>query len=124
MKYRKKVFKILSVTEIKRFIDEDRSSEKKRLAAVGQKYYEARHDILNYKMFFFNADGKMVEDKYRSNIKISHPFFTLLSDQLSAYVLSFKDNPIQAKVCEETEGLQDHLDMYFDEEFWSEIGEL
>lgn len=118
------MFKILSVTEIKRFIDEDRSSDKKRLAAVGQKYYEARHDILNYKMYYFNADGKMVEDKYRSNIKISHPFFTLLSDQLSAYVLSFKDNPIQAKVNDETEGLQDHLDMYFDEEFWSEIGEL
>ena len=113
---------MLSVSEIKRFIDDDKSSEKKRLAAVGQRYYEAKHDILNYKMFYFNADGKMIEDKYRSNIKISHPFFTLLSDQLSAYVLSFKDNPIQAK--ETAEGLQEHLDMYFDEDFWSEIGEL
>ncbi len=113
---------MLSVSEIKRFIDEDRSSEKKRLAAIGQKYYEAKHDILNYKMYYFNADGNMVEDKYRSNIKISHPFFTLLSDQHSAYVLSFKDNPIQAK--EQVEGLQEHLDTYFDDEFWSEIGEL
>lgn len=115
---------MLSVTEIKRFIDEDRTSEKKRMAAVGQKYYDAKHDILNYKMYYFNADGNMVEDKYRSNIKISHPFFTLLADQHSAYVLSFKDNPIQAKVKSETEGLQEHLDMYFDDDFWTEIGEL
>jgi hypothetical protein len=73
-------------------------------------------------MFYFDADGNLVEDKFRSNIKIGHPFFTLLSDQLSAYVLSFKDNPIKAK--DNTEGLQEHLDMYFDDEFWSEIGEL
>lgn len=113
---------MLSVSEIKRFIDEDKSSQKKRLAAIGQKYYEAKHDILNYKMYYFNTDGNLVEDKFRSNIKISHPFFTLLSDQLAAYVLSFKDNPIKAK--ENAEGLQEHLDKYFDDEFWSEIGEL
>jgi len=97
-------------------------SDKKRLAAIGQRYYEAEHDILNCKLFYYNADGNLVEDKMRSNIKISHPFFTELSDQLSAYMLSFTDNPIRAK--EAAEGLQTHLDTYFDDEFWAEIGDL
>lgn len=58
----------------------------------------------------------------RSNVKISHPFFTELSDQLSAYMLSFDENPMVAK--DTAEGLQEHLDNYFDDEFWSEIGDV
>lgn len=117
-----KVQKVLSTQEIKRFIDDDITSEKKRLASVGQRYYEAEHDIMKCRLFYYNADGVLVEDKARANIKISHPFFTELSDQLSSYMLSFDENPIRAK--EKTEGLQDHLDTYFDDEFWSEIEEL
>lgn len=113
---------MLSVSEIKRFIDDDINSEKKRIASVGQKYYEGEHDILKCRMFYYNADGKLVEDKARSNIKIPHPFFTELSDQLSSYLLSFDENPIQAK--DTAEGLQDYLDMYFDDDFWSEVGDL
>ncbi len=113
---------MLSIAEIKRFIDDDNSSEKKKLAAVGQRYYEAEHDILNYRLFYFNTDENLVEDKTRANIKISHPFFTLLSDQLSPFMLSFKENPIRAK--DGVEGLQEHLDLYFDGKFWTEIGEL
>lgn len=112
---------MLSIAEIKRFIDDDITSEKKRFAAIGQRYYEAEHDILKCRLFYYNADGNLVEDKARSNIKICHPFFTELSDQLSAYILSFKDNPIRAK--ETAEGLQDHLDVYFDDEFWAEVQE-
>lgn len=112
----------LSIAEIKKFIDDDMTSEKKRLASVGQKYYEAEHDILKSRLFYYNADGILTEDKFRSNIRISHPFFTELSDQLSSYVLSFDENPIRA--IETAEGLQDHLDTYFDDEFWSEISDL
>lgn len=113
---------MLSVSEIKRFIDNDITSEKKLRAKVGQRYYEAKHDILNCRFFYFNTDGNLVEDKARANFKICHPFFTELSDQLSSYMLSFDKNPIRAK--EKVEGLQDHLDRYFDEEFWAEIGDL
>lgn len=113
---------MLSVAEIKRFIDDDINSEKKKFALVGQKYYEAEHDILKSRLFYYNAEGKLVEDKTRSNIKICHPFFTELSEQLSSYMLSFEENPIRAKAG--VEGLQDHLDTYFDDEFWSEAGEL
>lgn len=113
---------MLSVDEIKRFIEEDLTSDKKRKAAEGQRYYEGEHDILKSRLFYYNADGKLEEDKMRSNIKISHPFFMELADQLAAYMLSFDENPIKAK--ETAEGLQDYLDNYFDDEFWSEIGDL
>lgn len=112
----------MEVSEIKRLIDDDYNSRKKKLARVGQRYYEAKHDILKYRMFYFNADGKLVEDKFRSNARICHPFFTELSDQLAAYMLSFDDNPMQAK--DTAEGLQEYLDEYFDDDFWTEIGEL
>lgn len=113
---------MLSVTEIKRLIDEDRSSEKKVKAAEGQRYYEAEHDILQSRLFYYNADGNLVEDKARSNIKICHPFFTELSDQFSAHMVSFKDKPIKAT--EKVSGLQEHLDKYFNSKFWAEIVDL
>lgn len=114
--------KVLTEAEIKRFIDDDDSSKKKKLARIGKKYYEAEHDILKSRLFYYNADGNLVEDTTRSNIKICHPFFTELSDQLSAYMLSFRDNPIRAK--ETAEGLQNLLDDYFDDDFYTELGEL
>ncbi len=113
---------MLKVGEIKKLIDDDKVSARKLKAAVGQRYYEGLHDILDYKMYYYNADGKLVEDKARSNSKICHPFFTELVDQLAAYMLSFKENPIRAK--DSAEGLQDYLDSYFDEDFWAEVLEL
>lgn len=113
---------MLTEAEIKRFIEEDITSEKKRLANIGQRYYEAEHDILNYRMFYYNSDGVLVEDKARSNSRICHPFLTELVDQKAAYILSFEDNPIQAKPT--AEGLQEHLDVYFDDEFWAEMQEV
>ena len=111
---------MLTTAEI--FINEDLTSPKKLQAKVGQRYYDAEHDILDYRLFYYNADEKLVEDKTRTNIKISHPFFMILSDQLAAYMLSFDENPIRAK--EGVEGLQEELDLYFDGQFWAEIGEL
>ena len=113
---------MLTESEIKRFIDDDIFSDKKRKAEIGQRYYEAEHDILDYRLFYYNADGELVEDKARANSRICHPFFTELVDQLAAYMLSFEENPIRAK--ETAEGLQDYLDVYFDDEFWAEIDEL
>lgn len=121
----KEIYKMLSTTEIKSLINDDINSDKKKYARIGQRYYEAKHDIMKCRLFYYNADGKLVEDTTRSNIKISHPFFKELSDQLSSYMLSFNENPIRAK--ENIEGakkLQEHLDTYFDEDFWYEIDEL
>ena len=113
---------MLSENEIKRFIEEDILSDKKRLAKQGQMYYESEHDIMNYRMFYYNADGILVEDRARANSRICHPFFTELVDQLAAYIMSFEENPIKA--IETADGLQEHLDVYFDDEFWSEMLEL
>lgn len=113
---------MLTVEEIKHLIDEDTRSDRRKQAEVGQRYYEADHDIMKCRFFYYNAEGNLIEDTVRANTKISHPFFTELVDQLSAYILSFNENPIRAK--ETVEGLQEQLDIYFDEEFWAEIGSL
>lgn len=103
-------------------MEEDRISKRKQLAAEGQRYYEAEHDILKCRLFYYNADGNLVEDKTRSNIKICHPFYTELVDQLASYLLSNKENPIRAM--DTSNGLQDYLDKYFDDEFWAEVYDL
>ena len=108
---------MLTEAEILKFIGEDKSSPKKRLASIGQKYYEAEHDILQYRMFYFNADGKLVEDTTRSNIKISHPFFTELVDQAVQYMLSNKDGMIRS----DDPKLQERLNDYFDDDFICEL---
>lgn len=113
---------MLTVQEIKKFMESDAASEKKRQAEVGMRYYEAEHDIRKYRIFFLNNDGKLQEDKTKSNIKISHPFFTELVDQCVQYMLSGKDGFIRSDKPE----LQKELDAYFNEneDFVSELYEL
>ena len=113
---------MLTVDEIRQLIETDALSEKKRMATVGQRYYKADHDILQYKMYYYNSDGVLVEDKARSNSRICHPFFTELVDQLASYIMSFEDNPIRARNNESR--LQEYLDMYFDDEFYAEMQEV
>lgn len=113
---------MLTIPEIKAFIDNDASSDKKRFARVGQKYYEGDHDIRKYRLYFINADGDLREDTTRSNIKISHPFFTELVDQEVQYMLSGKDAFVKSDLPE----LQDELDAYFNdnENFIAELYEV
>ena len=113
---------MLSESEILRLMEEDISSEKKRCARIGKAYYEGDHDIKNYQLFYYNADGQLVEDTTRSNIKISHPFFTELVDQEVQYMLSGKTGFVRSDVPE----LQAVLDEYFNEneDFTSELYEV
>ena len=113
---------MLTVHEIKTFIDNDRSSAKKKLAETGLRYYEADHDIKNYRIFFIDADGQIQEDKTKSNIKISHPFFTELVDQEVQYMLSGKGG----FVLSDNPELQLELNAYFNEneDFVSELYEV
>ena len=94
-------------------------SKKKRDAKVGRDYYEGRHDILDYRMFYYNADGELVEDTTRSNIKIPHPFFTELVDQEVNYMLSDKERFVLSDI----PALQSRLDEYFGDDFRSELAE-
>ncbi|MBQ8279498.1 MAG: phage portal protein [Roseburia sp.] len=113
---------MLSTEEIKRFIEEDATSEKKLFAKKGQAYYDGDHDIRFCRLFYFNADGELVEDKTRSNIKIPHPFFTELVDQGTQYILSGEGAFIKSDIPE----LQTELDRYFneDEDFIAELSEV
>lgn len=113
---------MLEIAEIMQFMTEFESSDKYKNAKVGQRYYEADHDIKNYRLFYYDADGNLVEDKTRSNIKISHPFFTELVDQKVQYMLSGKDGFIRSDNPE----LQAKLDEYFNdnEDFTSELQEV
>lgn len=79
---------MLTIDQILNFINNDKTSNKKQGALIGERYYEGNHDIKNYKLYFFNDDGILKEDKTRSNIKISHPFFTELIDQKIQYLFS------------------------------------
>lgn len=113
---------MLSVSEIAKFMEMDKLTDRKRFAKVGQRYYDGDHDIKQYKMFYFDADGNVVEDKTRSNIKISHPFFTELVDQAVQYMLSSKEPFIKSDLPE----LQTELNAYFNEneDFTSELYEV
>ena len=113
---------MLTEAEILKFIEDDSGSEKKRFAKTGQRYYEGDHDIRNYKLYYYNADGELVEDKTRSNIKIPHPFFTELVDQEVQYLLSGKDGFVFSDMPE----LQTELNSYFNEneDFVSELNEV
>ena len=112
---------MLTIGEIRQFIQDDATSERKQAAKVGQRYYDGRHDILDYQMYYYNADGKLVEDKYRANNKIPHPFFTELVDQAVQYILSGKDGIFRS----DDPQLQAGLDEYFNEneDFTAELAE-
>lgn len=102
---------MLSIQEIKKFIEDDERSKKKEFARIGQRYYDADHDIKKYRIFFVDAEGHLREDKIKSNIRISHPFFKLIVDQQTQYMLSGKDPMIRSDDPE----LQTELDAYFNE---------
>lgn len=54
---------MLSVGEIKKFIENDASSKAKQFAETGVRYYEGDHDIKDYRIFFIDAEGKIQENK-------------------------------------------------------------
>lgn len=112
---------MLKEDEILRFIEEDSLSVKKKEAKEGLNYYEGQHDILKYRLYYYNSDGELVEDTTRSNIKISHPFFTEIVDQTVQYMLSGKEGYIKSDIPE----LQNDLNDYFNEneDFTSELAE-
>lgn len=112
---------MLTAEEIKQFLDEDAASELKQRAKEGQRYYEGLHDILDYRMFYWNADGNLVEDTARSNAKIPHRFFTELCDQATQHILSGDEGIFRSDLPE----LQEQLDLYFNqnESFMAELSE-
>lgn len=113
---------MLQVQEIKRIIEKEKTSSFQREARVGQSYYDGHNDIEKYKLFYYDSNGNLVEDKTRSNIKISHSFFRELVDQLVQYMLSGTEGYVFSNKPE----LQEKLDEQFNhnDDFNSEIYDL
>lgn len=112
---------MLTVQEIKMFIDEDAASMKKHYARIGERYFDGDHDIKQYRLFYYNADGDLVEDKTRANVKIPHPFFKELVEQGTQYMLSGDEPFILSDIPE----LQEELDNRFNynDDFINELSE-
>ncbi|MGN0905684.1 MAG: phage portal protein [Bullifex sp.] len=113
---------MLTVAELKEIIDKEKSSVFQRFARVGQNYYEGLHDIRDYRLYYYDAKGELKEDRNRTNIKISHPFFTELVDQLVQYMLSGKERYVFSDLPE----LQEKLDSQFNfnDDFNASLNEL
>lgn len=113
---------MLSINEIRKFIEADAQSDRKRFARTGLRYFEGDHDIRGYRIFFINGEGELQEDRTKSNIKISHPFFRLLVDQQTQYMLSGRGGFVRSDIPE----LQTELDAYFNdnESFRAELNGL
>lgn len=112
---------MLTVDEIQQFIADDNTSQLKHDAREGERYYDGLNDILQYRLFYYNADGEVVEDKTRSNLKIPHLFYRELVDQATQYILS-GDSFMKSDIPE----LQDILDEYFNnnQDFIAELTEV
>ena len=110
---------MLTVDEIRAFIQNDQASEKKKQAQIGQRYYDGQHDILKKRIFFINADGKFQEDPTKVNTRICHPFHRELTDQTVQYVLSGDERIFRS----DDPALQKELDIRFNdnEDFLAEI---
>ena len=79
---------MLTADQIRTFIEADKASPRKQQAEVGDRYYNAQHDILKKRIFFINADGKLQEDSTKSNIRKPHPFFRENVDQTVQYLFA------------------------------------
>lgn len=110
---------MLTIEEIQDFITKDKCDSRKIKSKKAIDYYEARHDIMKSRIFYIDGNGEVQEDKFRSNIKISHPFFTEICDQQVQYMLSSDDEFVKSDI----EELQTELNKYFNEDFKSELSE-
>ena len=113
---------MLTADRIRTLIEADKTSDLKKQAVVGDRYYRGQHDILGKRIFFVNADGKLQEDMTKSNIRKPHPFFMEQSDQLVQYLMSTEEGIIRSDNVE----LQKELDarMNDNEEYQLHLREM
>jgi len=110
----------MDAKELRALIDLDKTSSAKAAARQGQHYYEAKHDIRFYRMFYFDDQGRPQEDTTKSNIKIAHPFFTELVDQQVQYMIGSPDTSF-VRSADTDQRLDDKLDRYFGDRFRSQL---
>lgn len=105
--------------ELTKIINQDLISTEKKEMKVSKRYYEKKHDILDYRLFYVDSDGVTREETNRSNIKIPYPFYTEIIDQKVNYLLGqqveFKTN---------NEQLESLLKNYIDPNFHQLLNDL
>lgn len=99
---------------LKSAIDADRTSAAKKQAKLGVAYYKGEHAIKDNRIFYLNDQDELVEDKFASNIRIPHQFFTEIVDQKVQYLLSL---PMEYEIETEDDTFKEKLDEYYDDEF-------
>ncbi len=109
----------LTVQEISDILARDSSSPRKAQARVGERYYNGDNDILKHRIFYFDGDGELVEDRFASNVRISHAFFPELVDQKVDYLISPRERHVRSA----DEHLDAFLAPYFDEAFNAALAE-
>ena len=110
---------MLGPGRIASIVEADRYSKRKKQARLGQRYYDGKHDILEYRIYYIDKEGKLVEDFTKSNIRIPHPFFYEIAEQEVAYILS---NGVEFRT--DDEELKKALKPYFGDTFIEELQEV
>lgn len=110
---------MLDTGRIASAIAADKYSRRKKQARLGQRYYDGKHDILDYKIYYITKEGKVVEDLTKSNIRIPHPFFHEIAEQEVAYILS---DGIRFET--DSEELEKSMKPYFGDTFIGEMKEI
>lgn len=104
---------------MKSAIQSDLNSTMKKNAKQGVHYYQHENDILKNRIFYFDDDDVLREDKFASNIRIPHGFFPEIVDQKVQYLLA---NPVEYET--EDESLKGYLEEYYDSDFQVVLQEL
>ena len=105
--------------ELGKLITEDLISIEKKEMKVSKRYYNKKHDILDYRLFYVDSDGITREEKNRSNIKIPYPFYTEIIDQKVNYLLGKR-----AEFKTENEQLEALLKNYITPDFYQMMDDL
>ena len=113
---------MLTPDRIKTLIEADKASTRKRQAVVGERYYNAEHDILAHRIFFINAQDQLVEDTLKTNTRKVHPFFRENVDQEVQYLMSSEESIIRSDIPELQEALDERMNN--NEEFQMHLREV
>ena len=111
--------KVNAGVELTKIINQDLISEQKKEMKVSKRYYDKKHDILDYRLIYTDSDGRVHEEKNRSNIKIVYPFYTEIIDQKVNYLLGK-----QPEFKTENEQLAMLLESYIDPDFYQLLDDL
>lgn len=85
----------------------------------GPKYYSNENDILNRRMYYYNASGAKVVDETKENHRVPHNWHKMLVDQKVAYLVG---KPVAFQ--DDNKDYEKALNLYLGEEWDDTLAEL